>query len=148
MDGQHFARLGVITTRSLGRRAIGSSQELQLSLELRNALLWSLELLSLSIGKEIPLRRQERQVAIFTDGAVEGEESESCSIGGVAFFPHKQPEYFAADVPNELVRAWKAEGRKHVIFHTELLPVFVAQLLWSRDLESQLSLFFVDNEAA
>eukprot|EP00971_Amphidinium_carterae_P189463 3761082-Amphidinium_carterae.1 len=79
--------------------------------------------MSQSIGREIPLRRLERQVAIFTDGAVEGEESELCSVCGVAFFPHKQPEYFASDVPNELVSAWKAKGRKHVIFHIELLPV-------------------------
>eukprot|EP00971_Amphidinium_carterae_P134203 2659206-Amphidinium_carterae.1 len=137
-----------MTTRALGGRSLGSSQELLLSPELRNSLMWSLDLMSHSIGREIPLKRLERQVAIFTDGAVEGEESERCWSGGVAVFPHRQPEYFALEVPSELVNMWKAEGRKHVIFHTELLPVLVAQFLWSRDLENQLSLFFVDNEAA
>eukprot|EP00971_Amphidinium_carterae_P130065 2576389-Amphidinium_carterae.1 len=148
MEGQHHARLGVVTTRALSLRALGSNREVSLTHELRAALQWSLDLLSTDLGKEIPLRRQEYQVVIFTDGAVEGEGSGTCTIGGVAFFPSKRPEYFSSHVPDVLVNAWKSEGRKHVIFHTELLPVMVSQLLWSCELEGRLALFFVDNEAA
>eukprot|EP00971_Amphidinium_carterae_P312077 6203366-Amphidinium_carterae.1 len=45
MDGQHFARLGVVTTRTLSLRALGSNRELPLSASLRDALMWSLDLL-------------------------------------------------------------------------------------------------------
>eukprot|EP00971_Amphidinium_carterae_P227447 4511239-Amphidinium_carterae.1 len=123
MDGQHCARLGVPSTRILGRRALGSNKDMPLSSELCASLLWSLDLLGRDLGKDIPLRSHESQIVILTDGAVEGDESEVCSMGGVAFFPHKRPEYFSSRVPGVLVDSWKAEGRKHVIFHMELLPV-------------------------
>eukprot|EP00971_Amphidinium_carterae_P085474 1690958-Amphidinium_carterae.1 len=61
MDNQCFARLGVMTTRALGGRSLGSSQELPLSPELRDSLMWSLDLMSHSIGREISLKRLERQ---------------------------------------------------------------------------------------
>eukprot|EP00971_Amphidinium_carterae_P250178 4966190-Amphidinium_carterae.1 len=60
-------------------------KELPLSASLPEALMWSLDVLGSSIGKAIPLRQQEYQV-------VEGQDSEACSMGGVAFFPDKQPE--------------------------------------------------------
>eukprot|EP00971_Amphidinium_carterae_P236703 4697892-Amphidinium_carterae.1 len=129
MDGQHCARSGVSSTRILGRRALGSNVPLRS--ELRALLWWSLDLLGRDLGKDIPLRSQESQIVIFTDGVVEGDESEVCSMGGVAFFPHKRPEHFSSRVPGVLVDSWKAEGRRHVIFHTELLPVMVAMLLCS-----------------
>eukprot|EP00971_Amphidinium_carterae_P227951 4521298-Amphidinium_carterae.1 len=92
MEGQHHARLGVVTT------------------SLRSSSPWVQS-------------RDECQVVIFTDGAVEGEDSGTCTFGGVAFFLSKQPEYFSSHVPEVLVNAWKSQGRKHVILHTELLPV-------------------------
>eukprot|EP00971_Amphidinium_carterae_P344296 6484601-Amphidinium_carterae.1 len=148
MDGQHFARLGVACTRVLRRAAASKSKEIPLTTELQKALRWSLDLFKWCPARSIKLRRDSDQVVIFTDGAVEGELGLHCTMGGLAFFPRKQPEFFSGQVPGWLVDSWRSEGREHVIYQTELLPVLIALCFWQESLQGHHLLVFIDNEAA
>eukprot|EP00971_Amphidinium_carterae_P271393 5385407-Amphidinium_carterae.1 len=85
MEGQHHARLGVVTTRALGLRALGSNREMSLTHELRAALQWSVA--------GVP------RCHLHAYGAVEGEGSGTCTK---AFFPSKRPEHFSSHVPDVL----------------------------------------------
>eukprot|EP00971_Amphidinium_carterae_P304567 6052307-Amphidinium_carterae.1 len=148
MDGQHFARLGVASSRTLRKAAASRSREFPITSEIRKALLWSLDLMAWCPERSITLKRDSEQVVIFTDGAVEGERGLRCTMGGLAFFPRKQPEFFSAAVPSWLVDVWRSEGREHVIYQTELLPVLISICLWQESLRGQHVLVFIDNEAA
>ena len=147
MDAQHFARLGIPATRSLDRRSRSLMSPMPLSDELREALLWALFLLHRAPPRVVPLEVTRDQIVIFTDGAVEGSDHEVCSMGAVAFFPNKCPEYFSSVIPRGVVNTWKGELREHVIFQAEMLPIVVAMEMWQKELSECLSIFMIDNEA-
>ena len=103
MDAQHFARLGIPTTKSLDRRARAHSTSTKFGDELRESLRWALFLLHHGPPRVVRLSCSQDQVVIFTDGAVEGVDHRECSMGAVAFFPHRGPEYFSATIPMKIV---------------------------------------------
>ena len=85
------------------------------------------------------------EVVIFTDGA---NEPSKVSVGGVLFTRTGPPQYFGDLVPARIVTAWRAAGGFQVIGQAELLPVYLASVLWSAELKDQYSIWFIDQNAA
>eukprot|EP00971_Amphidinium_carterae_P249718 4956549-Amphidinium_carterae.1 len=147
-DAQHYCRLGCVSSRAVGVRAAGPEQSQHITEELFQALGWFCRILVEAPVRSIPLAPLAKPVVIFTDGACEGPDGTKATIGGIKFDPNERPEFFAEAVPYELVRAWKADGSKQIIFLVELLPVLVAKTRWHASLQSRPVIFFIDNESA
>ena len=85
---------------------------------------------------------------VFTDGACEGEQSKTGSIGAVLVNSDGQ----AVSCFSELVQTrWMhvfMEMSKHPVFELELLPLTVALYAWEESLQHCQCVFFLDNEAA
>ena len=93
--------------------------------------------------RTIPWKVDSNPALIFTDGA---SEADAHTIGGVLLIDGCV-EYFAANVPPELVSKW-LKSSKHIIGMVELYAVAVARKTWEHRLASRKTISFVDNDAA
>ena len=85
---------------------------------------------------------------VFTDGACEGLEEKTGSIGGVLVDPFGNlTKHFSSKVPSA-VMAKLCEASANPIYELELLPVLVAYLCWRKHLVSCQTVFYLDNDAA
>ena len=85
---------------------------------------------------------------VFTDGACEGEQHKTGSIGAVLVNKDGQAvSYFSELVPTSWMRIFM-EVSKHPVFELELLPLIVALFAWETSLQHCQCVFFLDNEAA
>ena len=85
---------------------------------------------------------------IFTDGACEGKDGKSGSVGGVLVGPKGQVlEHFSSEVPDSYMSAL-LKTSENPIYELELLPVYIALLLWSPKLISSHVVMYLDNDAA
>ena len=85
---------------------------------------------------------------VFTDGACEGLDSKSGSIGGVLVDPAGNlVKYFSSEVPSSFMTKL-CEASANPIYELELLPVLVAYLCWRPHLVSCQTVFYLDNDAA
>ena len=85
---------------------------------------------------------------IFTDGACEGDNSKSGSVGGVLVGPNgKILEHFSSEVPSCYMSAL-LKNSENPIYELELLPVYIALHLWSHKLVSSHVVMYLDNDAA
>jgi ribonuclease HI len=85
---------------------------------------------------------------IFTDGACEGDNSKSGSVGGVLVGPNGQIlEHFSSEVPSCYMSAL-LKNSENPIYELELLPVYIALHLWSHKLISSHVVMYLDNDAA
>ena len=85
---------------------------------------------------------------VFTDGACEGSDSKSGSIGGVLVDPFGNLiKYFSSEVPSSFMTKL-CEASANPIYELELLPVLVAYLCWRQHLVSCQTVFYLDNDAA
>ena len=85
---------------------------------------------------------------VFSDGACEGSSVKEGSIGAVLINPLGTPVAFFSEVlPKEVMTSFLLDS-DHPIFELELLPVFIAVLLWNNCLKHSQCVFYVDNEAA
>jgi hypothetical protein len=84
-------------------------------------------------------------ICIFTDGAA---EATGVSVGGVIMEIGRDTEFFSEQVPEDLVRHWKAFGKDQVIGQAELYPILMSRVLWEKRIMGRKVLWFVDNESA
>ena len=85
---------------------------------------------------------------IFTDGACEGSDTKTGSIGGVLVDPFGNlTEYFSSEVPSALM-VKLCEASANPIYELELLPVLVAYICWRRRVVNCQTVFYLDNDAA
>ena len=147
-EGQHYLRLGCLAARVIGERASSLTKATSLTDELAWALRWIIHILDVAPERTISLRPLGRPALIATDGACEGAEFEHVTIGGFLYIQGHRPSYFFSEVPADVVKIWKGEGRSQTIFQAELLPILVASNIWKESLRGMPVVFFVDNEAA
>ena len=84
---------------------------------------------------------------IFTDGACEGSDHSEGSVGGVLVNPlGKVVCFFGEQVPSEIMDLLGYS--KNPIYEIELMPVFLATLVWFESLKFSQTVFYVDNDAA
>ena len=93
--------------------------------------------------RTVPWRVDSNPALIFIDGA---SEADAHTIGGVLLIDGCV-EYFAANVPPELVDKWQ-KSSKHIIGMVKLYAVAVARKTWEHRLASRKTISFVDNDAA
>ena len=85
---------------------------------------------------------------VFTDGACEGVDEKTGSIGGVLVDPFGNlTKYFSSKVP-PAVMSKLCEASANPIYELELLPVLVAYLCWCTHLGSCQTVFCLANDAA
>ena len=83
-----------------------------------------------------------------TDGACE-QEGNLVSFGAVLLDQVSgRQEVLGAEVPDQVVQAWRAGGKKQVIFFAEIYPVIIAKKTWRSILAGRRVLIFIDSEAA
>ena len=82
---------------------------------------------------------------VFTDGACEGDTEKSGSVGGVRVVgPNGQVlEHFSSKVPASYM-SMLLKNSENPIYELELLPVYIALLLWSRRLFSSHVVMYLD----
>ena len=86
---------------------------------------------------------------VFTDGACEGPEGcKQGSIGGVLVNPDGTlVSFFGGLLPDVLMQSFMAKSR-NPIYELEVLPVFVASMLWGKAVRYSQVCWYLDNEAA
>ena len=87
---------------------------------------------------------------LFTDGALEyDEDSQSlATVGAVLISPAGDAQCFGVEVPREIVKLWKVDGREHVIGLVELYACVTALNQWKETISGQRVLLFIDNYGA
>ena len=82
---------------------------------------------------------------VFTDGACEGESQRVGSVGGVLVDPSGHCiQHFSSKVPGRFMNV----ASDNPIYVLELLPLFIAAIMWGPILTSSHVVFFLDNDAA
>ena len=138
-----FGRCTQIATQLISHEAAGDNMD-----SVRQAVAFALKLL-----KEAPPRRVGRwcdvpPICIFTDGACE-QEGALVTFGAVIMDPWTGvQEVLGAEVPQPVVAAWRAGGKKQVIFFAELYPILIAKRTWWHLIQHRRILIFIDNEGA
>ena len=85
---------------------------------------------------------------VFTDGACEGEDMKTGSLGAVLISPCGVAlEFISERVPDQWMQKFLSLS-KHPIFELELLPVWIALTEWEGHLTGAQCVFYLDNEAA
>ena len=143
MDAQHHARLGIPATRALDKRTNLAHQNRRGA---RGCTLMGPLPSQHAPTQDCSIAFLE-QVVILSDGAVEGLGEKVCSMGAVAFFPRRGPEFFSATIPDGVIDSWREERRKHVIYQTEMFLVVFSIERWKDDLAQCPSIHMIDNEA-
>ena len=117
--------------------------------ELERVLRFCIVLLTKAKPRRISIDEDIRCNIIMTDAAVDEDGNLKGSIGGV-LFSHRlsQPEYFSAEIPDDVMKLWSSRGSLNVIGQAEILPVTVAKAIWQSELKGARNLFFIDNESA
>ena len=100
--------------------------------------------------KRLIARPSEKPWLLFTDGALEyDEDSQSlATVGAVLISPAGVAHCFGVEVPHEVVKLWKVDGREHVIGLVELYACVVALNEWKEAIAGQRVLLFIDNYGA
>ncbi|CAE7708446.1 slc10a7 [Symbiodinium sp. CCMP2592] len=129
LDAQIFGRKGRWAFRTIlehGTRP-GRNRQLQLSPQLRDALVWVQQHVPTAKPRAFK-RPPTKAYNVFTDGSFEAGLGR---IGGVLCSPTGQlTEWFQATVPQDIVQSWLDEGTSHPILQCEMLAVCVAAALW------------------
>ena len=90
---------------------------------------------------------------LFTDGAVEPAPGQPdllvASVGACFLDPISlQYLFFGAPVPRNIVDEWCASGAKQVITEAELLPIYLARVVFAKFFAKRPFISFIDNDAA
>ena len=149
--GQTFGKCGGAAAKVLSHRASASGGSSGLNEQLRWALTWWKLYLSSAPERKVSLRRDQRPVLIFTDGACEGVGSDlESSHGGFMYDPADGcMEAFGGVFPPRVMAFWtRGGGKRQVIAQAEVAPAVTSRQLWHHRLAGRRVLHFVDNEGA
>ena len=149
MRAQVFGRVGAPALRLLSLFAEGHSKNAPTLDELLQALDWLIAIFSVARPRKIPACFPMPAV-LFTDGACEPDElgNITASCGAVLYVPGRGPAFFGLRIGGDVLKHWLRDGKQQVIAQAELLPVWLAKVVWKRQLMGRPLLTFVDNESA
>lgn len=84
---------------------------------------------------------------LFTDGALEYDTSGNtvASIGGVLLTRSGEALCFGCNVPEQILRAWHASGKTHVIGLVELYAAVVGLHAWRHVFKNDRVILFIDS---
>jgi hypothetical protein len=118
--------------------------------EVEEAIRWWIQTVDRMPPRTLDHKDRRLPVRIFTDGACEGEASESTTYGAVLFDPEDgSVEAFGAEMCEELKSLLSEEGKKtQLITQAEILPMVVSRIIWSPKLLGRDILHYVDNEGS
>ena len=138
-----FGRCTQIATQLIAHDVAGEKLH-----SVRQAVAFALTLLEEAPPRKVGPRCDVPPICIFTDGACE-QEGALVSFGAVLIDPMTGvQEVLGAEVPPRVVDAWRAGGRRQVIYFAELYPILIAKRAWWHFIQRRRILFFIDNEAA
>ena len=105
----------------------------------------------LTVGgpRRLDFMGDQHPILIFTDGACEGENFSSVSIGSVILDTRTMTAVmFGFLAPSNLVQSWKSEGREQTIGQAELLPVLLSRIYLQGACRNRRLIFCIDNDSA
>ena len=138
-----FGRCTQIATQLISHDVAGENLH-----SVRQAVAFALTLLEEAPPRKVGPWCDVPPICIFTDGACE-QEGALVSFGAVLIDPMTGvQEVLGAEVPPRVVDAWRAGGRRQVIYFAELYPILIAKRTWWHFIQRRRILFFIDNEAA
>ena len=138
-----FGRCAQVATQSICHDCAGDQVD-----STRQAVAFALSLLGDAKPRRVGPWSYLPPVVIFTDGACE-QDGEVVSLGAVLIDPLSgRQEVLGAEVLAVVVQAWRAGGKRQVIFFAEIYPILIAKKTWAKLLEGRRVLIFIDNEAA
>ena len=139
-------RVANLSVKMLGRYCLETSRKHKLNDEVSNALLF----LKNRALQGMPLQISSRLLntwIIFTDGAFEATSGIG-SVGGVLFSPNGFCEnFFGEEVPEKIMKALLSRSQ-NPIHDLEIMPVFLACLLWGKSFSFAPIVYYIDNESA
>lgn len=149
-DMQLAGRLGKLAMRDLRERGTTVKQQLQLSDSEVDAIQLLRERLTGGKPRTLEARPVTKPWLLFTDGALEYEmdDKPSGTIGGVLVSPEGNVEVFGAQIRDDLLERWQADGKTHVIGLIELYAVASALITWKDLVKGRMLVAFVDNYSA
>ena len=143
---QFLGRAMVAPLGVLRQRANSNSKVRAIDAKLRTALLELADAVANTPPRTLRFWSEEAPTLLFTDGAVENNDTEA-TVGGVIISPRcKGARYFGVRVPQAMLDKWQAGGLTHVVAQAELLPIILARLTWVELLRGAWVISFVDNE--
>ncbi|CAJ1388421.1 unnamed protein product [Effrenium voratum] len=142
-----FGRTANLAIHQLGKRISAPSWTTSLGSELESVL----RLLRDRVvsGPPLILRADmDTPLLIFTDGACEGDELKTGSVGGVLYCGSNAPlRYFSGKVPALLMQDFLQES-KNPIYLIEMLACYIAFKLWGSSNLGCYVVLYLDNEAS
>ena len=147
---QTFGKIGALPLGVLGRFADGPRRLGPTPADVSAALRWLCCCLATAVPRTITVG-DGAPVIVFTDGACEpiAGGGMNSSVGGVLVDPALGERLcFGSEIPPEVIHALKLEQSSQIIGQAELLPVWLAKLVWSRRLEGRKAIYFIDNNSA
>ena len=147
---QTFGKIGALPLGVLGRFAEGPRRLGPIPADVASALRWLCGCLATAVPRTINVGGGA-PVIVFTDGACEpiAGGGLNASVGGVLVDPALNERLcFGSEIPPEVIQALKLEQSAQIIGQAELLPVWLAKLVWSRHLAGRKVIYFIDNNSA
>jgi hypothetical protein len=150
---QVFGKCGAVALRALSDIAESTKGSPALGPNAEAALSWLVRMLRSSRPREVRVRA-EPPVFLFVDAACEDRDGPGLprvTVGGVLFDaarPDLGPCYFGTEVGAEVVSQWVSHDKRQVIAQAELLPVWLAKLMWPEKFANRFNVTFIDNESA
>ena len=146
-EGYAFGRIAQHSLKTLGELALRQQRVVTLTESEVSAISFLLSRVQSAEAIRITTTLLDNFL-IFTDGACEGDNSKSGSVGGVLVGPSGQIlEHFSSEVPSCYMSAL-LKNSENPIYELELLPVYIALHLWSHKLISSHVVMYLDNDAA
>ena len=145
---QLFGRIAVGPLRVLGDHQFHSKTR-SLTTAVLEALSRLKHLLNHGLPRELKFRGEQRPILIFSDGACEGQQRESVTVGAVVIDTVDRKAFmFGMALQDRLVDDWKSEGKVQTIGQAEILPVLLVKLSFESLLRHRRCCFFLDNDSA
>jgi hypothetical protein len=106
-------------------------------------------ILNSGVPRTMYFRGETRPIIVYTDGACEGIDRDDVTMGAVCFdMVTGKSVMMGGEVPRDLVKDWKADGKVQTIGQAELLPVLMVRLTLKGRLRHRRVFYYIDNDGA
>ena len=145
-EGQVFSKTAALMLPELRRRSLAGSRSGNVR-GILEELRWFAAFLKQAVPRRIMAKDTRPPLVILTDASLLVEEGHS-GIGAVVLNPDSTPAWYLEDVVPPMVMQWLQADTPFVINALEVLPVWIARVLWGDLMRHRRVFVFVDNDGA
>lgn len=142
-----FGRIAQRSLRVVGSIALSPSKVVRLNNQQLQAIKFLLQRVCSACSISVSPRSLSTFI-VFTDGACEGSDVKAGGVGGVLVDPcGRILRHFSEHVPVAYMAKLLSDS-ENPIYELELLPIYLAMVLWRKFFSGMQTVFYLDNDAA